>query len=43
MTLTQIRCTDCGGQNVDGYRTYTIKYGGQRTMYHIQPPGDCRL
>ena len=34
MTLTQIRCADCGGKNVDGYRTYTIKEGAQRTMYH---------
>jgi transposase-like protein len=34
MVLTQIRCADCGGQNVDGYRTYTIKDGEQRTMYH---------
>ena len=32
MTLTQIRCADCGGKNVDGYRTYTIKDGEQRTM-----------
>ena len=34
MVLAQIRCTDCGGKNVDGYRTYTIKDGEQRTMYH---------
>jgi transposase-like protein len=34
MALTQIRCADCGGKNVDGYRTYTIKDGEQRTMYH---------
>ena len=34
MALTQIRCADCGGKNVDGYRTYTIKEGEQRTMYH---------
>ena len=32
MTLTQIRCADCGGKNVDGYRTYTIKDGEQRTI-----------
>ena len=34
MTLTQMRCADCGGKNVEGYRTYTIKDGEQRTMYH---------
>ena len=34
MALTQIRCTDCGGKNVDGYRTYIIKDGEQRTMYY---------
>ena len=34
MALTQIRCADCGGKNVDGYRTYIIKDGEQRTMYH---------
>jgi transposase-like protein len=32
MTLTQIRCADCGGKNVEGYSTYTIKDGEQRTM-----------
>jgi len=35
MALTQIRCADCGGKNVEGYRTYTIKDGEQRTMYHL--------
>jgi transposase-like protein len=39
MALAQIRCTDCGGQNVNGYRTYTIKYGAQRTMYHCSSCG----
>jgi transposase-like protein len=39
MALTQIRCTDCGGKNVDGYRTYTIKYGEQRTMSHCSACG----
>jgi transposase-like protein len=34
MTLTQIRCTHCGCKNIEGYRTYTIKDGEQRTMYH---------
>ena len=34
MTLTQIRCAHCGGKNIEGYRTYTIKDGEQRTMYH---------
>jgi transposase-like protein len=34
MALTQMRCADCGGKNVEGYRTYTIKDGEQRTMYH---------
>jgi transposase-like protein len=39
MALTQIRCADCGGKNVDGYRTYTIKDGEQRTMYHCASCG----
>jgi transposase-like protein len=34
MALTQIRCAHCGCMNVQGYRTYTIKDGEQRTMYH---------
>jgi transposase-like protein len=34
MTLTQIRCAHCGCKHVEGYRTYTIKDGEQRTMYH---------
>ena len=32
MTLTQIRCADCGGKNVEGYSTYTIKDGEQHPM-----------
>ena len=39
MALVQIRCTDCGGMNVDGYRTYTIKHGEQRIMYHCSSCG----
>src|SRR5262249_23293822 len=39
MVLTQIRCADCGGKNVDGYRTYAIKDGEQRTMYHCASCG----
>jgi transposase-like protein len=39
MTLTQIRCTDCGGKNVEAYRTYTIKDGAQRAMYHCAACG----
>ena len=39
MTLTQIRCADCGGKNVDGYRTYTIKDGVHRIMYHCASCG----
>ena len=34
MTLTQIRCAYCGCKNIESYRTYTIKDGEQRTMYH---------
>jgi transposase-like protein len=34
MTLMQIRCAHCGCKNVEGSRTYTIKDGEQRTMYH---------
>ena len=37
MALTQIRCADCGGKNVDGYRTYAVKDGEQRTLYHCAP------
>ena len=33
MALTQIRCADCRGKNVEGYRTYTITDGEQRPMY----------
>jgi transposase-like protein len=39
MTLTQIRCADCGGKNAEGYRTYTIKAGAHRTMYHCASCG----
>src|ERR671939_736504 len=39
MTLTQICCTDCGGKNVEGYKTSTIKDGAQRTMYHCASCG----
>src|SRR5262244_3692064 len=39
MALTQIRCAECGGKNVEGYRTYTIKEGEQRTMYHCASCG----
>jgi DNA-directed RNA polymerase subunit RPC12/RpoP len=39
MALTQMRCTDCGGKNVAGCRTYTIKDGAQRTMYHCASCG----
>ena len=34
MIWTQIRCAVGGGKNVEGYRTYTIKDGEHRTMYH---------
>src|SRR5262249_61483709 len=37
--LTQIRCADCGGKNVEGYRTYPIKDGARRTMYHCASCG----
>ena len=39
MTLTPIRCADCGCKQVDGSRTYTIKDGEQRTMYHCASCG----
>src|SRR5215813_10384226 len=39
MALTQIRCADCGGKNVAGYRTYTIQDGAHRTMYHCTSCG----
>jgi transposase-like protein len=34
MTLTQIRCAHCGCKNIESYRTYTIRAGEQRTIYH---------
>src|SRR4029453_9968913 len=33
MTLTHMRCTDCGCKDVQAQRTYTIKHGEQRTIY----------
>ena len=33
MAWTQMRCAECGGKNIEGYRTYTIKEGAQRTLY----------
>src|SRR5262249_61513295 len=33
MTLTHLRCTDCGCKDVKAQRTYTIKHGEQRTIY----------
>jgi hypothetical protein len=33
MTLTHMRCTDCGCKDVKAQRTYTIKHGEQRTIY----------
>ena len=37
MTLTQRRCPYCDGKNVEQQRTYTIKSGTPRTMYHCAP------
>ena len=34
MTLTLIRCAHCGCKNIESYRTYTIRDGEQRTIYH---------
>src|SRR5712691_1360041 len=39
MTLTPIQCADCGGKHVDGSRTYTIKDGEQRMIYHCSSCG----
>jgi transposase-like protein len=39
MVLTQIRCVDCGSKHVAGERTYTIKDGAQRTLYHCASCG----
>jgi DNA-directed RNA polymerase subunit RPC12/RpoP len=33
MTLTHMRCTDCGCKDVKAQRIYTIKHGEQRTIY----------
>jgi transposase-like protein len=33
MTLTPMRCTDCGCKDVKVQRTYTIKHGEQRAIY----------
>src|SRR5438874_13499614 len=35
MTLTRIRCPYCDGKNVEEQRTYTIKCGAPRTLYHL--------
>jgi transposase-like protein len=34
MTLTHIRGAYCGCKNMESYRTYTIRDGEQRTIYH---------
>ena len=34
MPLTPIRCAHCGCKNIESYRTYTIRDGEQRTIYH---------
>jgi len=34
MTLTQMRCPYCHGKNVEEQRTYTMKCGVPRTLYH---------
>jgi len=41
MTLTQIRCAHCGCKNIEGYRTYTIKDGEQRIIYHCPSCGNA--
>jgi transposase-like protein len=33
MTLTHMRCTDCGGKDVKAQRTDTIQHGEQRPIY----------
>src|SRR5262249_22562225 len=33
MTLTHMRCTDCGCKDVKAQRTYTTKLGEQRAIY----------
>ena len=33
MTLTHMRCTDCGCKDVKAQRTYSIKHGEPRTIY----------
>ena len=39
MTLTPIQCADRGGKHVAGSRTYTIKDGEQRMIYHCSSCG----
>jgi transposase-like protein len=39
MTLTPMRCADCGCKHVDGARIYTIKDGEQRMLYHCSSCG----
>jgi transposase-like protein len=39
MTLTPMRCADCGCKQVDGSRTYTLKDGEQRMIYHCSSCG----
>ena len=41
MTLTYIRCAPCGCKDVKEYRTYTIKDGEQRTIYHCPSCGNA--
>jgi hypothetical protein len=37
MTLTHLRCTDCGCKDVKAQRTYTIKHGEQLLSTLVTP------
>lgn len=39
MTLMPIQCADCGCKHVNGSRTYTLKDGEQRMLYHCSSCG----
>ena len=39
MTLTHMRCIDCGCKDVKAQTTYTIKHGEQRTIYSCDACG----
>jgi transposase-like protein len=37
MTLPHMRCPYCNGKSIETQRTYTIRWGARRTLYHCTP------